>query len=166
MVRIYQTEKNPFLGLFLIGLLERKLIPSCKTHTFQRQGQRERVSSHQPPDAPPAVTSQLTLLYVPTACPWLPAQYLPALPVSLTQSAIWELSCRARQALAEAFTHEALNLWISLENLLTIGRLLVHEYMMSFHLPKSPLISLNNVYCTDFLLLLLNLFLNLFHSSP
>ena len=31
---------------------------------------------------------------------------------------------------------------------------------MSFHLPKSSLISLNNVYCTDFLLLL-NLFLSI-----
>ena len=51
--------------------------------------------------------------------------------------------------------------FISLESLLTIGRLLVHEYMMSFHLPKSSLISLNNVYCTDFLLLLLNLFLSI-----
>ena len=51
--------------------------------------------------------------------------------------------------------------FISLESLLTIGRLLVHEYIMSFHLPKSSLISLNNVYCTDFLLLLLNLFLSI-----
>ena len=113
-----------------------------------------------PPQCPPNSPSCVCPLHVPGCLP----DTFQLLLVYLTQSAIWKLSCWARQALAVAFTHEPFihSLpFISLESLLTIGRLLVHEYMMSFHLPKSSLISLNNVYCTDCLLLLLNLFLSI-----